>query len=163
MYSVPTLCLKHINQKSENEQQHTDFLSEVLPLLAERLLLPDDEKVALSLLYKDMLPSTQRLSRTDFTHLVGSKELRSLFNALGTLKYQKSPTIQASIVISSKIEKRAVYRNKLRRRLYSAFGAYSKECSIGGQYILYVSKKAPTMSLLELKTLLYELLQKTTK
>jgi ribonuclease P protein component len=160
---VPTLCLKHINQKSENEQQHTDFLSEVLLLLAERLLLPDDEKVALSLLYKDMLPSTQRLSRTDFTHFLGSKDVKSVFNALGTLKYQKSLNLQASIVISSKIEKRAVYRNKLRRRLYSAFSAYSKEFSTGGKYILYISKKAPTMGLPELKTLFYELLQKAAK
>lgn len=110
-----------------------------------------------------MLPSSQRLSRTEFTTLLGSKDLKSVFNALGTLKYKKSLILQASIVISSKIEKRAVYRNKLCRRLYSAFGSHYRASSIGGQYILYVSKKAPTMSPVELQTLLHELLQKTTK
>jgi ribonuclease P protein component len=110
-----------------------------------------------------MLPSHKRLSRTDFTHFLESKNVKSVFNALGTLKYQKSLNLQASIVVSSKTEKRAVYRNKLRRRLYSAFGAYFKDFSVGGQYILYISKKTPSMTLLELKTLLYDLLQKTTK
>jgi len=110
-----------------------------------------------------MLPSTQRLSRTQFTNLLESKDLKSVFNTLGTLKYQKSLTLQASIVISSKIERRAVYRNKLRRRLYSAFKTYSKEFSNGGRYILYISKKAPSMGAVELKNLLYELIQKTTK
>ena len=110
-----------------------------------------------------MLPSHKRLSRTDFTHFLESKDIKSVFNTLGTLKYQKSLNLQVSIVISSKIESRAVYRNKLRRRLYGAFGAYSKDLSTSGVYVLYVSKKAPTMSLTELKTLLYELLQKTTK
>jgi hypothetical protein len=39
VYSVTTLCLKHTNQKSEKERNHTDFSFEVQVLQAEKSLL----------------------------------------------------------------------------------------------------------------------------
>jgi ribonuclease P protein component len=110
-----------------------------------------------------MLPSKQRLSRIDFTSLLSSKDLKVVFNNIGTLKYQEGPYLKVSVVISSKIEKRAVYRNKLRRRLYTLFGDYFKDVPGGGGYILYVSKNSPNMTMLELRSLIYELLEKATK
>ena len=110
-----------------------------------------------------MLPSSSRLSRSLFITVSGSKELQTVFNRLGTLKYTKSPENKAAIVISSKTEKRAVYRNKLRRRLYSAFGSYFKASTTSLYGILYVSKQSPTFSIDELKNLLHELLQKASK
>ncbi len=117
-----------------------------------------------------MLPSQKRLSRNDFNLFLASKEIKTVFNQLGTLKYKKSPknkthavSGQASIVISSKHEKRAVYRNKLKRRLYSLLNTYFKAVSDQNEYILYVSKQAPTLDYQELKTLFHELLKKTTK
>ncbi len=110
-----------------------------------------------------MLPSQKRLSRSEFTQFLASKDIKTVFNHLGTLKYQKSLISQASIVISSKHEKRAVYRNKLRRRLYSVFDAYFKDNVDQNQYILYISKQAPTFEYSQLKTLLYELLKKAAK
>jgi ribonuclease P protein component len=110
-----------------------------------------------------MLPSKKRLSRSSFTLFLASKDLKTVFNNLGTLKYKKSLINKASVVISSKHEKRAVYRNKLRRRLYVLFSDYFKGASDQNQYILYVSKQAPILSFQDIKTLFYELLKKTTK
>lgn len=110
-----------------------------------------------------MLPSQKRLSRSQFTQFLVSKDIKTVFNNIGTLKYQKSLTSQASIVISAKHEKRAVYRNKLRRRLYGIFHEYFKTDNSPNQYILYISKHAPTLEYTELKNLLYELFKKITK
>ena len=110
-----------------------------------------------------MLPSNKRLSRVSFSVFLGSKDLKTVFNQLGTLKYKKSLTNQASIVISSKNEKRAVYRNKLRRQIYGVFREYFKLNPENHQYVLYVSKQAPNFSFQEIKTTLNELFKKITK
>jgi ribonuclease P protein component len=110
-----------------------------------------------------MLPSKKRLSRPDFDNFLVSKDIKVVFNNLGTLKYKKSIQNQASVVISSKYEKRAVYRNKLRRRLYSLFGVIFKNPNKPKQYVLYISKQAPILDFEILKDKFYELIKKTTK
>lgn len=110
-----------------------------------------------------MLPSKKRLSRDLFTLFLSSKDIKTIFNNLGTLKYKKSNENRASIIISSKNEKRAVYRNKLRRRLYSLFADYFKKSDHSNHYILYTSKQSINMSLEEIKNLFNELLKKITK
>jgi ribonuclease P protein component len=108
-----------------------------------------------------MLPSKQRLSRTDFTAFVAQKDVRSVYNQLGTLKYRKNPVYQVSIVISSKHEKRAIYRNTLKRRLYSLFRLHTKNSLTNGQYVLYCSKQASKLPYSDVKALFDELLKKT--
>ncbi len=110
-----------------------------------------------------MLPSQKRLSRSQFGEFMTSRGVKSVFNPLGTLKYKDSTISQASVVISSKTEKRAVYRNKLRRRLYSIFGAHFKAGPQAKGFILHTAKQAASFEYKELKTLLNELLQKTTQ
>ena len=110
-----------------------------------------------------MLPSQKRLSRSDFNSLSSGFGVKTVFNQLGTLKYKESISSRVAIVISSKIEKRAVFRNKLRRRLYTEFRSYFNNCLDNNEYILYVSKQSPTFDYQKLKILLNELLKKTTK
>ena len=110
-----------------------------------------------------MLPSKKRLSRADFSKFLVSPGAKTVFNQLGTLKYKEAGISQASVVVSSKIEKRAVYRNRLRRRLYIIFSLFLKDLSKPRQYVLYASKQAKTLEYKELKSLLYDLLQKTAK
>lgn len=109
-----------------------------------------------------MLPSKKRLSRSGFVQFLVSPS-KSVFNPLGTLKYKEDTTPKASIVISSKTEKRAVYRNKLRRQLYTIFNIYFKTSKDIKQYVLHVSKQAGSFKYEELQNLLNELLKKTTK
>lgn len=105
-----------------------------------------------------MLPSSQRLSRRQFQEFLTNKGLFVIYNRLGTLKYIPG-TPQLSVVTSSKAEKKAVVRNKLRRRIYTAF-ALAKP-SIQG--VLYVSKQSYTMTHNEVRTLLHELIGKATR
>lgn len=110
-----------------------------------------------------MLPSKKRLSRRSFDSFVASKDAKTVFNNLGTLKYKKADQNQASVVISSKNEKRAVYRNKLKRRIYNIFKEHFLENGDKNQYVLYTAKKASLFSYGELRVLLNELFKKITK
>ncbi len=110
-----------------------------------------------------MLPSTKRLSRAQFTAFLASSSVKTVFNPLGTLKYKESATPKVSIVISSKHEKRAVFRNKLRRRLYTLFRHSILESTGVFEYIFYTSKQAPKIDHAQLTVLFNELLKKTTK
>lgn len=110
-----------------------------------------------------MLPSKKRLSRDQFGVFLGNKDTKTVFNNLGTLKYQKSFQNKVSIVVSSKQQKSAVKRNALKRRLYSLFEEYFKNNKNSNAYILYTSKQAQTLDFDEIRTLFYELFKKNTK
>jgi len=106
------------------------------------------------------MPSAKRISREDFTALL-KNPYKTVFNALGTLKYVKNSTedlIQKgfSVVVSSKHEKKAVSRNKLRRRLRATFD----QSPVSVTAIFYVSKQSYTMEYSEIKTIFNELLNK---
>ncbi len=155
MYSASTICLKHINQKSENEQNHTVSWYEAQLLQVVELFLHVDEKDELRSLYSP-LPSFMRLTRSQCNEIV--KDHSVVFNRLGTLKYTfKNKGL--SVIVSSKNEKKAVRRNKLKRRLYSIY--FQQNVSI--QAMLYVSKHAYSMEFNELKNLFHDLLAKTQK
>ena len=107
-----------------------------------------------------MLPSNERLTRAQCFSLLSNTNLLVVFNRLGTLKYLPSSTIGLSVITGSKQEKKAVARNKLRRRLYSIF---SKQLVKNLTGMVYVSKHAYSMSFDELTTLFNDLLAKTQK
>lgn len=110
-----------------------------------------------------MLPSNQRFKRQEFTNFLTNKGIFVVFNRLGTLKYLPSPTSRRfAVVTSSKHEKKAVSRNKLRRRVYSL--VHSSPMPLVG--VLYTSKQSYTLTYDEIKNLfndLYTKAQKTTK
>ena len=105
-----------------------------------------------------MLPSSQRLPRRQFEEFLTNKGLFVIYNRLGTLKYVPGST-QLTVVTSSKAEKKAVLRNKLRRRIYTAF-RISRPLIQG---VLYVSKQSYTMTHSDVHTLLHELIGKATR
>jgi RNase P protein component len=101
-----------------------------------------------------MLPSHLRLRRNIFNDFQ-KKDPKMVFNRLGTFKYV--PFGQGfSVVTSSKQEKKAVLRNKLRRRVYSLF--QSSKPDLTG--VLFVSKHAYSMDFDEIKKLFNDLLSK---
>ena len=110
-----------------------------------------------------MLPSNKRLSRPLFTSFLANKEIKTVFNNLGTLKYLSSEENRVTIIISSKTEKRAVYRNKTKRRIYCLFRDIFSNGDQPRYYALYLSKKSITLSVEEIRFLLYELIKKITK
>jgi ribonuclease P protein component len=103
-----------------------------------------------------MLPSKKRLSRIQFEAFSSSREQKVVFNRLGTLKYIENTKQLCSVVVSSKHEKRAVVRNKLRRRIYSLFELSNLPYTI----VLYASKQSYTMQYDEIKKLFDDLIKK---
>lgn len=109
-----------------------------------------------------MLPSIERVPRSEFQNILENKDILVIYNKLGTLKYVPIAPKILSVVTSSKHEKKAVLRNKLRRRIYSL----AQTLPIPIQGIFYVAKSSYSLSFPEIKTLFNELLtkaQKTTK
>lgn len=106
-----------------------------------------------------MLPSHQRFSRQQFSVFLENKGIFVVYNRLGTLKYLPSETVQVSVVTSSKAQKKAVSRNKLRRRIYAVIAAHNPK--IRG--IVYVSKQSYGFTYSEVKNLTLDLLAKAEK
>lgn len=103
-----------------------------------------------------MLSSKERISTPLFKEISGNKGAVSVYNNLGTLKYVNGDTKKLSVVVGAKTEKRAVYRNKIKRRVYSIFSKI--DIKIHG--ILYVSKKSATASFSEIKSWTNDLVEK---
>ena len=66
-----------------------------------------------------MLPKSSRIPRALFKSLL---ESRQYFNSEHfSLRVASSDTVRVAVSVSKKISKKAVIRNKIRRRVYSAF------------------------------------------
>jgi ribonuclease P protein component len=77
-----------------------------------------------------MLPKQKRISRKLFTSLLDQSEKPKYANSLHfTLRAVSSPTNKAHVAVSvsKKVSKKAVVRNKIRRRAYVAASFFIKE------------------------------------
>lgn len=106
-----------------------------------------------------MLQKKERLSRSAFKELLKKPELLVVYNPIGTLKFIPHTTLSCSVVTSSRHEKRAVVRNRLRRRIYAII--QKEHPTLCG--ILYVSKTSYALEYTHLRDLLHDLLKKTKK
>jgi ribonuclease P protein component len=100
-----------------------------------------------------MLSKRNRFTRAEFDAFTSQSGVKTVYNRLGTLQYV-STGHHFAVVTSGKHEKRAVARNRLRRRLYDRFR--STDVALSG--ILRVSKQSYTLELSELRSLLDSLL-----
>ncbi|HSE56874.1 MAG TPA: ribonuclease P protein component [Candidatus Paceibacterota bacterium] len=105
-----------------------------------------------------MLPKKNKLPRAAFSELLAQNPI-SVFNRVGTLKYIPHSG-SFSVVVSAKHCKRAVARNKVKRRVYSLIQVFKKEYTTPLSGILYLSKHAYMMPFSELKILVQELLRR---
>jgi ribonuclease P protein component len=105
-----------------------------------------------------MLSRIERFTRVQFEAFLLKKDQNVVYNQLGTLKYIPGDK-RLSVVVSSKHEKRAVIRNKIRRRIYNIF----KKTPINISGILYLSKQGYLMDYKKTEELFNELLRKIKK
>lgn len=86
-----------------------------------------------------MLPKKERLSRVEFNRFfsVGKRYHAPSLQII----YAPYPTLHVSVVVSKKIAKSAVIRNKIRRRIYDIVRNYRSERAVSGVFIFMV--KAP--------------------
>jgi ribonuclease P protein component len=88
-----------------------------------------------------MLSKEERLGRRDFSRYFASGT--RFHSPHLTLSYTAAPTLQASVVVSKKVAKKAHERNTIRRRLYAALAKEKLEKELTGVVILVVK---PTMA-----------------
>ena len=111
------------------------------------------------------MPTNARLTRAQCSTLLKTPSLRVVFNSLGTIKFIKNTDNKGiSVIISSKLIKKAVIRNKMRRRLYTIFCNFYKNKDIQPiSGMIYVSRHSVLMSFEELERNFNDLLKKTQK
>lgn len=96
-----------------------------------------------------MLPQKERLNRNDFNRFFAAG--RKYHSPTLTLVYGESTNFQASAVVSKKVAKTAVERNKLRRQIYAILRDRHKEKSLAGVYIVIVKPPAQKLSFTDLR------------
>jgi len=115
-----TTCPQHINQKNAREPRRTDsFLGRKL-LVARELYAIGAGRVERAFQPVSlMLPKNRRISREIFKSFPGKKKFSESEN-FSLLYSPNSTTVRFGVSVSKKISKKAVVRNKIRRRTYSA-------------------------------------------
>lgn len=106
-----------------------------------------------------MLPRTKRLTRAEFTHFF--KMGKRLHSPSLTMVYAPHTRFQASAVISKKIAKTAVLRNKFRRRVYDVFERKVRDGLTSGVFICIAKVGVQTRTYDELRAELHDLIHKT--
>ncbi len=151
------ICQKeHINQRKENEQPHMVFWFVVHQKLVVECLRTVEEKGVQNYRYSRkiivMLKKKERLSRKEFNRFFS---LGKKFHSKNIqLIYFTFKTRHISVVVSKKVSKLAVDRNKLRRRVYNIVRNSEKK----GIFIFLMKKNSNTLSYQNIKEELVELI-----
>ncbi len=107
-----------------------------------------------------MLKKKERLNREQFNRFFSTG--KRFHSPLITLVYSPSPTFNVSAVAPKKVFKKAVLRNKFRRRVYDVFARAHKESLLEGVFICIAKQDAQTDSSYEvIKKDLISLIHKT--
>ncbi len=108
-----------------------------------------------------MIPKNQRISRENFENIMKKGGLTN--SGLFSLRFLKNPenTTHFSVVVSKKVAKTAVLRNKIRRRGYSIFGKIQKELKNPYFIILFAKKGAEKANFNETEAQIEEILKKS--
>ena len=108
-----------------------------------------------------MVASQNRISRAHFpTYFASGKRFHGEFF---TVVYTKSTDFRVSVVVSKKVAKNAVDRNRLHRRAYGVVERLNKEQSLVGVYIILYKSGALKAARVALQTQLEALLAQITK
>ena len=108
-----------------------------------------------------MLPKKERLSREEFNRffLLGKRYYSPIFQIV----YTRQPKLHVSVVISKKITKLAVKRNKIRRQIYDIVRNYRTEEKTNGVYIFLVKQPILEMKYDEMKQVVHTMLKSITQ
>lgn len=103
-----------------------------------------------------MLPKRQRLTKKEFDRFfsAGKRGHSPLF----TLIHSPGDQFHGAVVVGKKVFKRAVDRNRLRRRLYNALYGLSVANNLRGVYIVLTKPAAAPATFSELKEALRKLI-----
>lgn len=106
-----------------------------------------------------MLKKTERLTKKEFDRFFASG--RRYHNAMLSLVYSPAPEFHGAVVVGKKIYKKAVDRNRLRRRLYNIIYRMSREKNLKGVYIVLTKAPAKEVNFSVLRTALEDIVTLT--
>lgn len=109
-----------------------------------------------------MLPRTHRISRKEFPAHTrqGFRVFSPLFTLVAYRPLTESSPSQVSVVVSKKIAKTAVARNRIRRRFYALMELHLKKFSRPATIIIYPKVEAEKVPFALLKTEMEQTLRK---
>ena len=90
-----------------------------------------------------MVRKKERLKRDEFNHFFSLG--RRYHSEYLTIVFHEHPTFHCAVVVAKKVAKRAVDRNRMRRRIYEIMRRMHTGALAHGVYILFV--KAPALPL----------------
>jgi len=108
-----------------------------------------------------MLPKKERLSREAFNRFFSVG--RRIHSPSLQLVYSPYTTLHASVVVPKKVEKSAVKRNKIRRRVYDVIRNYHMTKPLSGVFIVLVKPAVTTLDYQALKEEVVTLITQTNK
>lgn len=96
-----------------------------------------------------MVNKKNRLSRSDFSRffLLGKR----IHTPYIQIIYTPSPSFSVAVVVSKKVSKKAVVRNKIKRRVYEILRLYYKSYKKNGVYIIIIKPTIQNISFKDLK------------
>lgn len=103
-----------------------------------------------------MLNKKERLTKKEFDRFFASG--RRYHSPLFTLVHVETDTFNGAVVVGKKVFKRAVDRNRLRRRVYNILYRLSREKDLKSVYIILTKPAAAEASFPELKEALQKLI-----
>ena len=110
-----------------------------------------------------MLPKTNRIQKKDIhpNQISKGKIIQEKFFGIKVTKSEKTLPPRFLVIISKKIDKRAVVRNKTKRRIYHAAQNLTGHMKKGTQTVFLVKKPATTASLPELQDSIHNALKRS--
>lgn len=106
-----------------------------------------------------MLKKKDRLTKKEFDRFFSSG--RRLHSPLFTLVHSQNESFHGAVVVGKKVFKKAVDRNRLRRRVYNIIYRLSRENKLAGVYIVLVKPIAAKATFGELRSSLENLIPKS--
>lgn len=106
-----------------------------------------------------MLKKKERLTKKEFDRFFASGARKH--STLLTAVISSHTEFHGAVVVGKKVYRKAVDRNRLRRRLYSVLYRLSRDQGLKGVYIILTKPPAATASFTELKDALASLIPKS--
>lgn len=103
-----------------------------------------------------MLNKKERLTTKEFDRFF--KSGRRIHSPLFTLVYNDAADFHGAVVVGKKVSKKAVQRNKFRRRVYNALYSLSREKGLKGVYIVLTKPAVAEASFSAIKESLQKLI-----
>ena len=129
----------------------------------EKLLKEEDKRAEREFLFDDMLPKTYRLPlKTELNRLKKDGQILQgkFFGLLLSPDNLNNEISRFAVIVSNKIDKRAVKRNKIRRLINEALKSLWPKIKIGVEGVFLVKKTATKATFEEIKNEIEKLFKK---